>query len=210
MGAAKKTDNASLATKVALRCWLLERLGMKDVHVLDTCSGLGKIWEAMGEHVTIRQWTRCDHKPRRAGALAIEATRALEIFPVDVYNVVDIDPYGEPWEPFRVFLRRFSRPTAVFLTHGHVMNAQVANVNLAAVGIPLDWPIPRTPSLSAYVAEQQLSACLDYARVVVAARVVLPRVSYYALGLEPKGAKVCPTCGDDINEICPRCGLEKS
>jgi hypothetical protein len=185
MGAAKKTDNASLSTKVAIRRWLLERMGVTDAYVLDTCAGLGKVWSAMEDHVQIRQWTRCDVKPRRAGVLAVEATTALEKFDLSLYNVVDIDPYGEPWAPFRAFLRRFSRPTAVFLTHGHVMNAQVANANLHAVGIPLDWPVPRTPSLSAYVARQALAMTCDYATVVHAAQVQMPRVSYYALGLEP-------------------------
>ena len=185
MGAAKKTDNRSLPTKIALRRWLLDRMGFIEVRVLDTCTGLGRIWQAMEDHVTIRQWTRCDIKPRRAGTLALSATGALEKFNLAPYNVVDIDPYGEPWEPFRAFLRRFSRPTALFLTHGHVMNAQVANSNLAAVGLPTNWPIPRTPALSAFVAGQCLSIAHDHAAIRYAAQVTLPRVSYYALGLEP-------------------------
>lgn len=69
----KKTDNVSLASKVALRRWLLGRMGFTEVRVLDTCAELGKVWDAMSDHVQVRQWTRCDLKPRRPGPLALGA-----------------------------------------------------------------------------------------------------------------------------------------
>jgi hypothetical protein len=185
MASPRKTDNASLSSKIAIRRWLLDRMRLREIRVLDTCAGLGHVWQAMEDHVTIRQWTRCDVKPRRAGTVALSAVQALERFRLDTYDVVDIDPYGEPWEPYRVLLRRMTTPMAVFLTHGHVMQSQVSTANLAAVGLPSTWPIPRTPALSAFVAGQLLSYTWRFATVRHAARIHFPRVTYYALALEP-------------------------
>jgi len=182
-----KTDNASLPTKVAIRRWLLDRMQFRDAYVLDTCAGLGKVWDAMEDHVTIRQWTRCDVKPRRAGTLALPAIEAVKRFDLSLFNVIDIDPYGEPFEPYRVVLERLQRPTAVFLTHGHVMNAQVSKANLTAAGIPDGWQVPRTPALSAFIAQQNIEGTWKHATILHAAKVALPRVTYYALGVQPHG-----------------------
>ena len=186
----RKTDNRSLASKVALRRWLLKRMGFSEVRVLDTCAGLGHVWTAMEDHVTIQQWTRCDVKPRRPGTLALEALDAVKRFPLDVYNVIDIDPYCEPWAPYRAMLARLTQPTAVFLTHGHVMNAQVATANLQAVGLPADWPIPRTPALSSFVAATILAETWARADIRHAARMdPSAGVTYYALGLIPHASR---------------------
>lgn len=182
----KKTDNASLPSKIAIRRWLLSRMGFEEVWVLDTCTGLGKIWSAMEEHVTIRQWTRCDVKPRRAGTLAMSAAEAVQAFPLAVYNVIDIDPYGEPWEAFHLALGRLTRPTAIFLTHGHVMQAQVASASLRLAGLPTTWDIPRTPVLSAFIAEQLVSLAWNSVDIIHSAKISFPRVTYYALGVQPK------------------------
>ena len=180
-----KTDNVSLASKVAIRCWLLARMDITDVYVLDTCTGAGHVWSAMDDHVTIRQWTRCDVTPRGAGTLALSAVDAVRRFPLDTYNVVDIDPYGEPWEPYRALLTRITRPVAVFLTHGHVRQSGVHATTLEALGLPSSWPVPRTPSLSAFAARSQLEQTWRYAHIQHAAHVRFPRVTYYALGLAP-------------------------
>lgn len=185
MSGPKKTDNVSLASKVAIRRWLLERMGITEVKLLDTCAGAGHVWKAMAQHVTVSQWIRCDIKPRQAGTLKMTALDAVKTLPLADFNVIDIDPYGEPWKPYHEALIRLTRPTAMFLTHGHVMQAQVSNDNLASVGIPLDWPIPRTPNLSAFVAHRSLERTWKLAAIEHSARIVFPRVSYYALGLRP-------------------------
>lgn len=184
-----KTDNVSLSSKIAIRRWLLERMGLKKVKVLDTCAGAGHVWTAMRDHVSIEQWIRCDVKPRQAGTLKMAAIDAVKTLPLADFNVIDIDPYGEPWAPFHLALERFTKPTAFFLTHGHVMQAQVSNANLELVGIPTDWPIPRTPNLSAFVAKSALERTWRYARVDHSAQIVFARVSYYALGLTPLTAQ---------------------
>jgi hypothetical protein len=184
----RKTDNVALPSKVAIRCWLLARMGFTDdVRVLDTCAGSGKVWSAMEDHVTIRQWTRCDIHPRWPfrDTLPMSAVQAIAKFPLHVYNVIDIDPYGEPWEAYRALLPRLTTTTAVFLTEGHVMYGGASNASKDAIGIPTDWPIPPTQTLSQYVAAHALGRTLEFATVRVAGQIVLPGVTYYALGLDP-------------------------
>lgn len=185
MAGSKKTDNVSLSSKIAIRRWLLERMGITDVKLLDTCAGAGHVWKTMAEHVTVSQWIRCDIKPRQAGTLKMTALDAVKTLPLADFNVIDVDPYGEPFHPYREVLQRLTKPLAIFLTHGHVMQAQVSNENLKGVGIPLDWDIPRTPNLSAFVARRSLEATWKYAEILHSASITFPLVSYYALGVRP-------------------------
>jgi hypothetical protein len=167
-------------------------MGIKEVYVLDTCAGLGKIWTAMEEKVTIRQWTRCDLKPRRAGVLRLDATEALEKFDLSLYNVIDIDPYGEPWEPFLAMLPRLTKPTAVFLTHCQLGIGSISLAAAQAVGIPQHWhrDLPHDPNVAEYVAAQILGRIWKHAEILHAAKVSIIKnggsdVHYYALGLKP-------------------------
>jgi hypothetical protein len=183
----RETDNASLPTKLALREWLLRRMKLTDVYVLDACAGAGHVWRAMEDRVNIRQWTKCDLKPRSNGTLAMSAVQAMRSLPVDTFNVIDIDPYGEPWTAYSAFLNRdaITQPTAVFLTYGHLRFSVVTNETLDMIGLPRDWYIPRTPAMATFCAERSLQVTHRHARIRCAARVHLPRVSYYALGLDP-------------------------
>jgi len=204
----KSTDSSNIPSKVALRLWLLKKMGIKEVYVLDTCAGEGKIWEAMQkqDEITVRQWTRCDIKPRRNGVIKLDATDAIEQMPLDTYNVIDIDPYGEPWEPYLALLERITKPTAVFLTSCQLGGRQpMSIVSCEAVGIPATWApqIPRESALPRFVSERILNQTVEYVDVMHAGRMVLDPdtnvengreqhgrafVTYYALGLKPKGA----------------------
>jgi hypothetical protein len=191
----KKTDNRSLPSKIALRRWLLARMQIREVRVLHTCAGLGHVWQAMEEHVTIRQWTRCDVKPRRPGTLALEALDAVKRFPLDVYNVIDIDPFGDPFEIYGALLERLTVPTAVFLTYGHFGPSQLSRDVCARVGLPPAWfdqkLMPRTQELAAFTAGLVLAQTWKRATVQHAARMVHRAgmtVTYYALGLIPHAA----------------------
>lgn len=193
--ASAKVDNVSLISKVSLRRWLLGRMGLRTVRVLDTCTGYGHVWRAMGEHVTVDAWTRCDIKPRQSGVLKMEATDAVRMLPVPSFNVIDIDPYGEPWVPYLELLQRFAllrsaaTPIAVFLTHGHIDRFKhLSHSTLAAVGIPEAWVpnLPRTPQLTNCLSSLLLSQTWKYATVEHAARMTPSgQVTYYALGLSP-------------------------
>lgn len=199
-----KQDSSSTAAKVRLRRWLLDRMSIEDAYVLDACAGLGQIWESMEDHVNIMQWTKCDIAPRRVGTLKIDATNAIERFPIETYNVVDIDPFGDPWEPYWALLPRIKKPTAVFLTHSFRLNVtQVSRVLCESGGIPSEWfaDIPHDGALVRFLAERLLSRTVDFVDVLHSARMSVERgprgkgagtglknqtVNYYALGLAPK------------------------
>lgn len=191
MPAFKKTDNTSLASKLAIRRWLLGRMGVTQVDVLDTCAGVGHIWHAMKQHVTVRRWVRCDVKPRQAGTLKMTATDAVRSLPLADFNVIDIDPYGDPWEAYLAMLPRLMRPTAVFLTRGHAGVSRVALATISAAGIPTSWEpkLPRTPLLGEFLANRVLGHACRFTRVDHAGRIGFQNVTYYALGLAPLSAK---------------------
>lgn len=180
-----KTDNASLASKVALRRWLLGEMGITRVRVLDACAGAGRIWTAMAEHVEIERWIRCDIKPRQPGTLRLSAAEAMNVMTLDHFNVIDIDPYGEPWDAYHVALRRLRSPMAVFLTRGSLVNVVTSNALMRVAYLPTSWAVPRTPALAEYLDGRMLSETWRYARIAHAAHIELPSVQYYALGLEP-------------------------
>lgn len=184
----KKLDNASIPSKVAIRRWLLERMQISDAYVLDTCAGAGHVWDAMRAHVRVRQWTRCDIRPRRGGTLGLAAADAVRALPLDTYNVIDIDPYGEPWDPFLAVLERLRKPTAIFLTRGCMnLTGAVSNAVLRVIGIPDKWPYPRTKALPLFADELILRQTWTYARIDHAARLApSATVTYYALGVSPK------------------------
>ena len=182
----RTTDNQSLGSKVAIRRWLLERMGVTEAYVLDVYAGAGLVWTAMEDHVTIRQWTRCDVKPRKEGTLAIDAVTALRRFDLSTYNVIDIDPYGDPWEAYAAVLPRLVRPTAVFLSRGTVGPGLSSHAALRMVGLPTDWPLPNVHATSAFVAQQLLARTWRYVDIQHSAELVLHRVAYYALALTPR------------------------
>lgn len=191
---APKRDNAALPKKLEIRRLLLGKMGLTEVTVLDACAGSGLVWSAMEDHVTIRQWIRCDIKPRDVNTLGLTATEAIRSLPTDAFNVIDIDPWGEPWEPYLALLPRITRPTAVFLTRGHIGPTRLSLAMLAAVGIPRDWEkdMIRVPELSAYVSQMILAQTWKYVTVTHAYETKLPHVSYYALGLKPSPIPLAP------------------
>ena len=183
-----KTDNASLQSKLALRRWLLAEMQLERVRVLDCCSGAGRIWGAMRAHVEVEAWTRCDIKPRQSGTLKLSAVGAVSAMALDHFNVIDIDPYGEPWEAYLVALRRLRQVTAVFLTRGRVLNTVTTLAMRTVAGLPTQWPVPQTPALAVYLDAQVLAQTWQYATVLHAAQIEKPHVVYYALALAPHTA----------------------
>jgi hypothetical protein len=183
-----KVDNRSLRSKVELRRWLLEEMGIQRVRVLDACAGAGHVWEAMRAHVAIDQWVRTDIAPRQVGTLKLTAAQAVSSFDLSPFNVVDIDPYGEPWDAYFAFLRKFTQPTAVFLTRGHVQYTVISLATREIVGLPTSWRIPQIPTLASFLDELLLRETWRYARIDHSAAIELQNVSYYALGLSPPAA----------------------
>lgn len=192
----RKVDNYSLPTKVALRRRLLSAMGFEEVRVLDTCVGHGKIWEAMADHVHVRQWTKCDVKPKRPDALALSALEAIQKFEMDLYNVVDIDPYGCPFEAFHALLPRLVAPTAVFLTRGQMALGRPTKYAAVKAGIPASWYelIPHGLAISDLIGEMALSEAKRHVEVRYAWQAKLEslksfggtNITYWGLGLYPR------------------------
>lgn len=186
----KKTDNASLPTKVMLRRWLLREMGITRVRVLDACAGAGEVWTAMAAHVEVERWIQCDIKPRRLGQLRMTALETMLRMPLDPFNVIDIDPYGEPWEAYHAAIQRIRTPMAIFLTRGGLVNVVTSNELRELCHLPRSWPVPRTPALAEYLDGRMLSETWQYARVLHAGHINVggnlgTGVQYYALGLAP-------------------------
>ena len=185
-------DHRTLRAKIAVRVWLLKRLQMTDVQVLDACSGAGYIWTEMEQYVNVRRWVRSDIKPRTDGApgtvLKMSADQAVSSMDLNDFNVIDIDPYGEPWEAYRVILQRFQHLTAVFLTHGRTAY-DVQDVTRDAMGIPRSWPIPQLPAVVDYITQRVLEDTHRWARIVDACRYHVHAtagrspVTYYGIGI---------------------------
>jgi hypothetical protein len=187
-------DHRSLRSKIALRRWLLQQMGLTDVSVLDACSGEGFIWAEMEKYVTIRRWVRTDIKPRSNGAgqmvLKMSAAQAVASMDLSDFSVIDVDPYGEPWEAYRIILERFTQPTAVFLTHGRVAY-DVTDHTRDAMGIPRSWPIPQLPAVVDFIVQRTLEETRRWARIDHAGTFATPPaggrapVNYYALAIRP-------------------------
>lgn len=184
----KKLDNRSLPAKIAIRRWLLDKMGITQVRLLETCTGGALIWRAMEDYVELKLWTKIDVKPRpgTGAVLKLTATQAINALPLHEYNVIDCDFYGDPWEAYRAVLAHGIRqPLAVFLTHGHVSQAQLSHAAMAAVGMPTDWKIPVQPSVNAYVASRIVARTWEVATIDHAATIEFPHVTYLALALSP-------------------------
>src|SRR6266542_3470254 len=87
-------DHQALPVKLALRRWLLDRMALGDLFVLDACSGSGLIWSALDAHYTIRRWVRTDIEPRDSLTLGLSAEQAIASMDVADFNVIDVDTYG--------------------------------------------------------------------------------------------------------------------
>jgi hypothetical protein len=186
------TDNSAMSTKLALRRWLLDRTGITEVRVLDCCAGAGRIWTAMEDFTTIRLWTKIDVKPRDMFTLKMKAEQAVVALPLADYNVVDIDPYGEPWAAYRALLKRLTSRMLVFLTVGD-FRGTISGAAIEVAGMPASWQpyLVRLDELTRLVSEINLRRTWDYAHIRQACKAELPHehlkthMIYYGLDLEP-------------------------
>ena len=114
-----KRDNSTFRQKVALRRLTLKHVGAPVV--METHGGLGKIWSAC--YRTVLDGVVFEKKPERAGFLArqrptwavyeadcVAAVRGGAGAHLEV-NVLDVDPYGDPWPAIGAFFES-ERPRA--------------------------------------------------------------------------------------------------
>jgi hypothetical protein len=106
-----RKDNTTLGQKVALRRDLLAHL--PEPCVLETHGGLGRVWYRCYSDLT--RGAVCEKDPGKAEALACQRP-SWAVYEGDAsdallngaaahlpINLVDIDPYGEPWPVLQAF-----------------------------------------------------------------------------------------------------------
>ena len=181
-----KTDNRSLPTKLAMRTRVLQAAGIADARVLDVCAGEGRIWEAMRARVTVSRYVPCDKTSRRAGAFELEAIQAIRLFDLAEFNVIDIDPYGDPWWIYFTLVPLLRTKTCVFLTCGTTMPRMSLTLR-ESMGIPRAWNVPVDAKVLDYAVQFALAKALDYSIIDYACEAKSGFGRYYGLVLTPKG-----------------------
>lgn len=108
-----KKDNTTLNQKAALRLSLLKQI-QKPI-VLETHAGTGQVWKRV--YSEIAQGVAFDEKPAKAELLAIQRP-TWSVFESNcipslaagagdhlAVNLIDVDPYGEPWPVLEAFFK---------------------------------------------------------------------------------------------------------
>lgn len=131
-----------------------------------------------------------DKAPRLPGTLKGDITgdnSVLRRVPIADFDCIDIDTYGEPWEPWlRWVAPRLARErtTIVLLTCGRISlggGTSVSAFSKRLAGIPDDWAITRHPAVAQYLGDFTIRQSAVVAEIEAAAQIVLPRVTYFAL-----------------------------
>jgi hypothetical protein len=185
----KKTDNRSLRLKIEIRTKALAAAGLTHVRVLDLCAGEGDIWREMRKHVDVTSYVPVDRKPRAFGSIKGEALTIARAIDLTMFDVIDVDTYGSPWEIWLNLAQRIRSREVVCLTHGTTSQGggDISKFEMKILGIPRDWDIPNGPGIPRMAAQYALQAGLhdNDLDLIAGYRVDLQNVSYYALAVEP-------------------------
>lgn len=111
-------DNSTFKQKVALRKLMLDQIGETPV-ILESHGGMGQVWAAV--YASVEQGAVFEKDEDKAGMLARQRP-TWAVYEADciqsllggagdhlTVNVVDLDPYGEPWPAIDAFFAS-SRP----------------------------------------------------------------------------------------------------
>lgn len=103
-----KTDNSNLGLKVAVREWVLERLGEPaDLAVLDLyCGERGEMYKAVWHRAGIYLGVDKNKNHKLARTMRATAELAVQELNLDPFNIFDLDCYDSPWIVARRILRR--------------------------------------------------------------------------------------------------------
>jgi len=172
-----KTDNRHLDEKIKIRRYFLDKYPLKTYRVIDCCAGEQAIWGILRRHYPI-QYTGLDKNRVDSGVVKIAAERWLRDVEWSA-DVLDIDPYGEPWPIYFAALENYmGEDLTVFLTN---CNAPIKTVRLmsksvrAKLGIPEKWKIWHSKKISDMATQACLSHVVDCGfEVVEAKKIVLP------------------------------------
>tara|TARA_B100001741_G_C16537833_1_gene592857 strand:+ start:609 stop:1181 length:573 start_codon:yes stop_codon:yes gene_type:complete len=139
----KKTDNDFLASKLALRRFMLDRFHADgDIRVFDCCQGDGVVWSELRKDFDLQKYWGVDVKKRR-GRLKVDSKRVVAQPGLNC-NVVDIDTYGMPWDHWLNLFPNITEPTTVFLTIGLITmggGSALSKTIRNFMQFPKDWPL---------------------------------------------------------------------
>lgn len=156
----KKTDNANLGSKLALRRYMLDKYHADgQARVFDCCQGSGIIWGELKKTHQIAHYWGVDEKPK-AGRLKIDSVKVLQQ-PDFRADVIDIDTYGSPWRHWNALVKSLINDATIFLTIGMVMYRGGSGLSEAVrttLGIPSDWNI--SPALTGKLSEMAVNHLL--------------------------------------------------
>jgi hypothetical protein len=198
-----KTDNKSLADKVALRRLLIEESGLEPLRVLDLYAGEGKLWQELRREprlvdedhpraMQVEKYTPVDQVAKQPGQIrfkvsprliaALNGDDAEDVYSgtgLSRFNVIDVDSYGDCWGIWTAILFRIKTPTVIFVTRGSVaFGAGRANLSAAArisAGIPVDWSIPVRLELIEFTDGCALLQECPTAKITLGYQIKLPR-----------------------------------
>ena len=117
--------NTHLRAKISLRREAMDWLAPEPINLIETHGGEGYLYRAAyaGRVATA---TAIEKNPRCAGAGRVmiydRCERALRHLDLSPYNLIDVDPYGDPWFVLYLIARRLRllppRRRAILLTCG--------------------------------------------------------------------------------------------
>lgn len=183
----KQTDNSNLDVKLRLRRRYLERYG--GTACLDCCQGNMELWKVLRNEYPNIKYMGVDKK-QKSGRHKIDSLRLLQLKGL-IWDIIDIDTYGDPFKHFFLLYKNITLPTTVFLTYGHGMRS-MSNIS-AVMKNALRLP-EKTPQYLCYLASTRyieivLHSCIEYD--IMAHDITHVRqsdtVEYFALRLTPKG-----------------------
>ena len=192
---ARKTDNAFLPGKLALRRHFLARYHTETPpRVLDCCAGGGVIWRQLRKEFELASYFPTDRKRTPGRVRILDSARILAL-PGIREDVIDVDTYGLPWKHWTAILRNLSRPTTVFLTIGRVLMGGVVNLSRdeeEVLGLRfkrLRLPVACGGRLIGMATDHFLALPLRHGiRIVEAQEVRSAHAQYVGLRLEPATA----------------------
>lgn len=195
MSPSNRTDNRDLRLKLAIRRWTIAAAGLgPDLRVLDLCAGEGHIWQVLRKEYRLSSYTPCDRNPRMPGTIKGDAERLVESFDLSLFDVIDVDTWGSPWEIWLRLSGRVRQRTAILLTHGTRGVAgsgpAMSLIELDALGIPRSWPIPKKVALNRIAAGALLAKGVRALNVLRIAKAETQQggshMCHYGLAVEPK------------------------
>jgi len=193
--ATTKTDNKHLAPKLLLRRHFLQQYHTDTPpRVLDCCQGSGVLWSRLLKEFPVTGYWGMDKKPKK-GRVLVDSARILASGSWQA-DVIDIDPYGEPWAHWFALLRTGQAPLTVFLTVG-MMQTRIGGGGLRLISKEVQHVLgvdrltrKVAPGLLGKLHEVATDYCLrsalSYGWTVVECQEALPSVTtrYFGLRLE--------------------------